>query len=71
MPLVFEDAICGYEHHRHICIYTIRHDKYFYREYASDCGQEWFNCGFLDSNEVLDIMLEFEEHQHDENGGLL
>lgn len=61
MTLVYEDSICGYEHGRSIWIYFISKDRYFYREYAHDCGHDWFNCGFLDSDEAIEIMLEMSE----------
>ena len=45
-------------------------DRYFYREYASDCGNHWFNCGFLNSDEAIDMILELAE-QSDMFGDLL
>ena len=56
---VFEDSVCGYESHRHICIYEVSANRFFYREYASDCGREWFNCGFIDTEEAIDVVEEF------------
>lgn len=61
MTLVYEDSIYGYEHSRCVWIYFIGKNRYFYREYASDCGYGWFNCGFLDSDEAIEIMLEMSE----------
>lgn len=61
MTLVYEDSVYGYEHSRSVWIYFISKDRYFYREYASDCGSGWFNCGFLNSEEAIEIMFEMSE----------
>ncbi len=60
MKLIFEDSVCGYEHGRTLSIYFLSANRYFYREYASDCGYNWFNCGFLTEDEALELILEFD-----------
>jgi len=57
MTLVYEDSICGYEYGRSLSIYFISKDRYFYREYASD----WFNCGFLNSDQSIKVMLDLSK----------
>jgi hypothetical protein len=61
MILTYEDSICGYEHGRSLWIYFISKDRYFYREYASDCGNYWFNCGFINSDEAIDMIFELAD----------